>query len=105
MSENSDVQYEVLSPWAVVDPVPLRSPAPRLDNLEGKTIGLFNYNFKSASAPMLTIAQENLKERFPTARFSWFEFNYNQDVTETEHKGSFEEWVKGVDTVIAAVGD
>ena len=52
MSENTNLQYEVLSPWAVVDPVPLRGLASRLDSLDGKTIGLFK-NFKRAAGPIL----------------------------------------------------
>ena len=98
-------QYEVLNPWAEADPIPLRGISPRVADLTGKTIGLFNYNFKVVSRPILAVVEQRLEERFPTARFSWFEFGDNIVVTETKHKASFEEWVKGVDTVIAAVGD
>ena len=98
-------QYEVLNPWAEADPIPLRGISPRVADLTGKTIGLLCDTFKVASLPMLSVVEEKLKERFPTARFSWFEFGDNIVVTETKHKASFEEWVKGVDTVIAAVGD
>ena len=31
--------FEVLSPWAEVDPVPLKGISPRLKSLEGKKIG------------------------------------------------------------------
>jgi hypothetical protein len=34
-------QYEVLNPWAEVDPVPLKHITPRLDSLSTKTIGLY----------------------------------------------------------------
>ena len=34
-------QYEVLSPWAEVDPIPLRGISPRIKTLAGKKIGLF----------------------------------------------------------------
>ena len=35
-------QYEVLSPWAEVDPITFRGlTAPRLNDLAGKKIGLF----------------------------------------------------------------
>jgi hypothetical protein len=34
----SEYQYDVLSPWAEVDPLPLRGISPRLDSLSGKKI-------------------------------------------------------------------
>jgi len=36
-----DTQFEVLSPWADVDPIPLRGISPRLSSLAGKKIGIF----------------------------------------------------------------
>jgi hypothetical protein len=35
----SEYQYEVLSPWAEVDPVPLRGISPRLDSCPVKRSG------------------------------------------------------------------
>ncbi len=61
---NTEVQYEVLSPWADVDPIPVRGISPRLDTLAGKKIGLFA-NFKRASVPIATEVEKRLKERFP----------------------------------------
>jgi hypothetical protein len=105
MSENSIVQYEGLSPWAVVDPVPLRSPASRLDSLDGKTIGLFK-NFKRAAGPILEVVERELQTRYPAARFVWFNSNAaNVLETETENKEQFEEWAKGIDAAITSVGD
>ena len=103
-------QYEVLNPWAEADPIPLRGISRRVTDLTGKTIGLFCANYKVASRPILTVVEEKLKDKFPKLKFSWFETNYNLEVTETKSTGtkdkaSFEEWVKGVDAVIAAVGD
>ena len=98
-------QYEVLNPWAEADPVPLRGISRRVTDLTGKTIGLFCASYKVASRPILTVVEEKLKEKFPKLKFSWFETNYNLEVTETAEKARFEEWVKGVDAVIAAVGD
>jgi hypothetical protein len=101
----SNGQYEVLSPWAVVDPIPLRGIAPRVDTLEGKTIGLFK-NFKRASRSMLEVVERELQKRYPSARFSW----YNSDgtnvlETETENKEKFREWAEGIDAAVAVVGD
>ena len=98
-------RYEVLNPWSEVDPIPLRGISPRVTNLAGKKIGLFR-NFKLAGKRMLTVVERILKERFPTSEIIWFEsIEANVLETETENKARFEEWAKGVDTVIAAVGD
>jgi len=98
-------QYEVLSPWAEVDPVPPRGISPRLAELEGKTIGLFAESYKIASVPILTVVEQKLKERFPSLKFSWLRHGVNIAINETGDKARFEEWVKGVDTVVTAIGD
>lgn len=97
-------QYEVLNPWAEVDPKPVRGISPRLTSLEGKKIGLFG-NYKRASVPMLTSFEKRLKERIPTAQTSLFH-STGWNVTEAEaDKAKFETWMKGLDAVVAAVGD
>ncbi|MBI4321064.1 MAG: hypothetical protein HY675_21450 [Chloroflexi bacterium] len=97
-------QYEVLSPWAEVDPVPMRGISPRLANLADKKIGLFA-NTKGVAPPMLGFVEQKLRARFPTLEFSLFLFKHTHEVTETEEKAGFEEWVKGLDAIITAVGD
>jgi ABC-type lipopolysaccharide export system ATPase subunit len=62
-------QYEVLSPWAEVDPIPLKGLTPRLPELNGKNIGLL-INGKRASRPILSVVERKFKERYPTATFS-----------------------------------
>ena len=105
MNGSSDIQYEVLSPWAVVDPIPLRGSAPRLDSLGGKTIGLFK-NFKRAAAPILEVVERELQAKYPTAKFVWFNSDAaNVLETETENKEKFEEWAKGIDAAVTSVGD
>ena len=97
-------QYEVLNPWAEVDPKPVRGISPRLTSLEGKKIGLFG-NYKRAAVPMLTSFEKRLKEKFPTTQTSLFH-STSPNVTEAEHdKAKFESWLKGLDAVVAAVGD
>ncbi|MFH1652116.1 MAG: hypothetical protein ABID87_08480 [Chloroflexota bacterium] len=98
-------QYEVLNPWAEVDPVPPRGIAPRPADLAGKTVGLFAESYKVASVPILKAVEKGLKERFPAAKFSWFIFQQSRRVTETEDKDRFEQWVRSVDTAVTAVGD
>ena len=90
--------YEVLSPWAEADPVPLKGlTAPRPENLESKTIGLYR-NDKKAAQPILTILEKKLKERFPASRISWCSAS-------KPGTPEFDDWLKSVDAVVAAVGD
>jgi hypothetical protein len=100
-------QFEVLSPWAEVDPVQLRGlTAPRLTDLAGKKIGLFASS-KPISKRVLTALEVQLKERYPSLETSWFVGEGSWAVLQIETKNSerYKEWVKGVDAVIAAVGD
>ncbi len=107
MSEGKMVcQYEVLSPWADADPVPLRGlTAPRLKGLDGKKIGLF-HNIKRAGGPILNEIERKLKERYPKIEFSRCTAQ-TMSVAEQEpqNRGKFEDWIKGVDAVILAVAD
>jgi hypothetical protein len=97
--------YEVLSPWAEADPVPLKGLAPRLDKLEGKKIGLLR-NSKRAAPLILDAAERILKEKYPTAKLSRFEGRtFSVSSLEPKRKEEFEDWLKGLDAVIAAVGD
>ncbi|MBW1801322.1 MAG: hypothetical protein JRJ85_11415 [Deltaproteobacteria bacterium] len=69
-------EYDVLSPWADVDPIPLRGISPRVTDLAGKTLGLFSDSFKVASMPILTLVAEKLKEKFPSLKLSWLVAKY-----------------------------
>ncbi len=97
-------QYEVLNPWAEVDPIPLRGLSPRLTDMTGKKIGLF-INSKIVARPMQDIVEKKLKERFPTLEFSRFVRIPNISMAETENWDKYKEWVKGVDAVILSHGD
>jgi hypothetical protein len=100
-----DYQYEVLSPWAEVDPIPLRGISPRLQTLAGKKIGLFA-NFKRASRPILASVERRLRAMYPDCETSLFDSRLpNVTETETKNRDKFIAWAKGVDAVIAAVGD
>ena len=100
----ANMQYEVLNPWAEVDPKPLRGISPRLAGLKDKTIGLF-YNRKPAGLPIQTVVESRLKERFPDLRFIPFKFPFNRDVIDTEYEESYRLMLKEVDAVVSAVGD
>jgi len=97
--------YEVLSPWAKADPIPLQGLAPRLDKLDGKKIGLFCNN-KRAAPFILDVTENLLKQQFPTATISRFKTQtFSVSSLEKKREGEFNDWIKGVDAVIAAVGD
>jgi hypothetical protein len=109
MNQNgADVQYEVLNPWAEADLIPLAGISPRPKGLAGKKIGLF-YNVKRASQPMLTVVERKMKERFPTCEILWYAnlLPPGKGVSELEgaDRIKFEEWARGVDAVVGAVGD
>jgi ABC-type lipopolysaccharide export system ATPase subunit len=99
-------QYEVLSPWAEVDPIPLKGITPRLSDLKGKNIGLF-INGKRASRPILAVVERKLKERYPAATFSYFHPGSSAEAEEVEkrEKVTLATWVKTVEAVVLAVGD
>jgi hypothetical protein len=102
---NNESRYEVLSPWADVDPIPVRGISPRLDSLDGKKIGLFA-NFKRAAVPIANEVEKRLKERFPSIETVMFHSTLpNVDESETVNKEKFTAWAKGVDAVVGMVGD
>ncbi|MBN1566885.1 MAG: hypothetical protein JXA73_03505 [Acidobacteria bacterium] len=102
----SGPKYQVLSPWAEVDPIPLRGlTAKRLDTLAGKKIGLF-VNYKRAARPIGESVERRLKAMYPDTRISYFvSTEWNVSVVETKNKDKFEAWAKEVDAVILSVGD
>jgi hypothetical protein len=100
-----DIQFEALSPWANVDPIPLRGISPRISTLAGKKIGLF-VNSKRAAMPIAESIQKKLKALYPdvqTIVFHSTEPNVNE--IETKNKEKFTVWVEGLDAAIAVVGD
>ena len=100
--EASEYQFEVLTPWAEIDPPPFREISPRLDTVAGKKIGLFA-NIKRAARPMLDEVEKKLKARFPDIQTSVFQApQWNRQQAD---RPRFEAWVKGIDAAVAAVGD
>jgi len=105
MSANTENFYEVLSPWAEADPVAYRGISPRVGDPNGKAIGLL-CNSKRVAPPTLKAVESRLKKQYPKASISWF-YNTvpNETMDQQPRKGEFEEWLKGVDVIIAAYGD
>ena len=98
-------QFEVLSPWADVDPIPLRGISPRLQSLSGKKIGLF-VNPKRAAMPIAESIQKRLGAMYPDVQISMFHSTTpNVNEIETKNKEKFTAWAKGIDAAIAVVGD
>ena len=100
-------QYEVLSPWAEIEPITLRGlTAPRLNTLAGKKIGLFASS-KPISKRIIEAVEAKLKAKFPTTETSVWVGQGPWAVLQidTDRRESYKDWVKGVDAVIAAVGD
>jgi hypothetical protein len=104
-AKTADAVYDVLSPWAQADPVPLHGLARRIDKLDGKKIGLLQ-NGKRAAQPILDATERLLKERFANIKISRF-IGTGMSITaeEPERMPAFDDWLKGVDAVITAVGD
>ena len=98
------VHYEVMSPWADVDPVPVKGVSSRLDHMAGKTIGFF-LNSKIAAKPMSKIIEEKLKQKYQSINFSRFIRIPNISMAETPEKDNYVEWLKGLDAVIYSHGD
>ena len=103
-AENAST-YEVLSPWAEADPVPLKGLSPRLEDLAGKKIGLLCNN-KRAAPLIVDVAEKILKERYPNVEVSTFNARtFSVSALERDRKEEFDDWIKGVNAVIASVGD
>ena len=101
----SEIEYEVLSPWAEVDPIPLRGISPRIDSLAGKKIGLFA-NYKRAALPIAGSLEKRLKDMYPDSETKLFHSNeWNVTEIETDDRDKFEAWAKEMDAVILVVGD
>jgi hypothetical protein len=97
-------QYEILSPWAEIDPVTVKGISPRLKEITGKTIGFF-LNSKIAAEPMSDIIEEKLREKDSSLTFSRFVRIPNISMAETQDKEKYIEWLKGLDAIIYTHGD
>jgi hypothetical protein len=98
-------QFEVLSPWADVDPISLRGISPRIPTLSGKKIGLF-VNPKRAAMPIALSIERRLKSMYPDVQtIIYHSVGANVNEIETKNKERFTAWAKGLDAAIAVVGD
>ena len=102
-----EMKYKVLSPWAEVDKAPsVLKLQPRVDDLNGKTIGMYAH-FKAQAPLILKEVEQQLKKRFPSAKFSHYQYQKDtaEIVNDDVNRPSFEKWLSGIDTVICGYGD
>ena len=103
----TDAVFDVLSPWAETDPLPLQGINPRVTDLRGTRIGLYA-NYKRAAVPIQDAVEAELRARYGSdVSIRRFEQQGSQDIGSSEDEGRrFAEWLeKEVDSVIVAVGD
>ena len=106
------MDYEVLSPRGDVDPIKQIGLSPRVTDLNKATIGLCAYHKQHYVLVLEEIAKQ-LQQRYPGARFERFQYtkdpSWSNEVAELakdpEVGPRFEEWLKGVDTVLWSNGD
>lgn len=94
----ASVTLEVLNPRGEIAPPPTLTPTPRVGDLAGKKIGIY-WNGKSGGNNFWDVAEELLKEKFPTATI--FRYKGPFDLGE-KLAGTL---AKEVDIFIYGVGD
>lgn len=83
------------------DSIEGKSLTPRVDTLDGKTIGLFR-NIKRAAEPVSDVVAEKLSEEHPTSEFTKLTSPARSD----EDLAKIAEWASGEpDVVIITIGD
>ncbi len=99
------MKHTVLSPWAEVDQSDLHGLAPRLETLNGKTIGMFG-DFMNTATYMLQVVELEILKAYPAARFSYFRYDTEttdiaKDAAEAE---AFQTWLDGIDCALVFYG-
>ena len=99
------MELTALSPWAAADVSQMSGLAPRLDTLNGKTVGMFG-DFMISATYMLKAVEKELRERYPQAAFSYL--MYEKETTEIEKdpqfRPVFDAWLDTVDCVLCFFG-
>ena len=92
------VAIEVLNPRGVIESSPTYAPAPRVDDLSGKTVGLYS-NGKDGMDNFYTVFTELLKNKYPTVKTIYLSGDY------LINDKNANEWGSQIDTFVYGVGD
>ncbi|UCG65639.1 MAG: hypothetical protein JSW12_00850 [Deltaproteobacteria bacterium] len=97
-SSVAQVTLEVLNPRGEIEPPKTLGISPRVTDLAGKTIGLYD-NGKQGFTAFLDVTEKLLKEKYPTATIKRYRgaFDLGRRLTETI--------ANEVDTIIYGSGD
>lgn len=99
------MEYTVMSPWAEVDASGLAGLSPRLDTLDGRTIGMFG-DIMDLSVYMLRAVEAEWRKVYPQAKFTYLQYHRETVRIETDpdFKAQFDRWAAGCDAVLAFYG-
>lgn len=79
--------------------------APRVDSLEGTTVGLYD-NGKMAAEPVLEVLQAKLDDEYDDLEFREFHLNNKQEIADPTNQERVREWARqDIDVCIGATGD
>lgn len=98
--QTSEATWSVLNPMGERELPEYLGLSPRLDTLDGKTIGLFD-NAKRSCPYVLGKVEKLLQTRFPSITVTWFRKGTYKDILWEEER----DWAKNVDGVIGMFGD
>lgn len=100
-----EMEWTALSPWAEIDGSEMTGLTPRLETLEGKTIGMFG-DFMISATYMLKSVERELRKQYPTAKFSYlmYEAETKEIAKDRQFYPRFRKWLSGVDCVISFFG-
>ncbi len=95
---------DLVTPSPEEDETEQKPLAPRVDDLSGKTIGLYD-NGKPVAEPLLTAVSEKLADRYPDAEFEWYHVDHLNKIKNDDEQASVSEWAETVDVAIGGGGD
>lgn len=99
------MNYTVLSPWGAVDTTQVCGLSTRLDDLNGKTVGMFADLFK-VGIHMQHHLEEELKKRYPDIKVKYIRYSIETKRIEDdpEFKAEFDAWAADCDAILSCYG-
>lgn len=92
-------------PVADADETDRKSIAPRLEQVEGARIGLFD-NGKPAAEPLLDVVEERLEAEYPSVTTDRYAVDHLNRIKSEDEMAAIEAWAdEDVDACIGAIGD